>query len=220
MHVILNEGNLDYSLNTVDTAMMNLYDRVRNLDFVLTPVNFWYVDFIEWSEAQGLSITSNNASDLIKMFVVARPEYGADIVFDKQTNVVKASRMRVVIHNAVNRDRRLKHMDAARKACITKELGSFPYQSNYGSTERYKIIDSTIYFSLLFTFLGVFVMLLLFQSLSSAILVTLMVALVCLNIVGMMHLWNLKINVITTVNLVMVVGFAVDYSAHIAGKAP
>ena len=34
--------------------------------------------------------------------------------------------------------------------------------------------------------------------------------------VGLMHVWGVSLNSISMINLVMAIGFAVDYSAHLA----
>ena len=140
--------------------------------------------------------------------------YRPDIVWTGDT--ITSTRMRVRIRRSADRDKRTKHMQEARDACTMKTLNSFPYSSSYGWLDRYAAIKETIFTSLSYTFISVFVVMNLFQSLSGAILVTCMVGLVCVNIMGMMTLWDLQLNVVTAVNLVMAVGFAVDYSAHIS----
>ena len=40
-------------------------------------------------------------------------------------------------------------------------------------------------------------------------------ALIC-ELFGLMAIWNVSLNTVSMINLVMAIGFAVDYSAHIA----
>ena len=77
------------------------------------------------------------------------------------------------------------------------------------------MIDRLAFQNLLVALAGVAVVLCLFLPLVPAILVILTVAMVDLNVVGLMYWWNVPINVLSLINLVMVVGFAVDYSAHV-----
>lgn len=50
----------------------------------------------------------------------------------------------------------------------------------------------------------------------SAILVTSVMTMIDLTIFGFMHWWNIKLNMISMVNLLLSIGFAVDYSTHVA----
>lgn len=50
----------------------------------------------------------------------------------------------------------------------------------------------------------------------SGIIVTTTMGLIDLSIFGFMHFWNVKLNMISMVNLLISIGFAVDYSTHIA----
>ena len=73
------------------------------------------------------------------------------------------------------------------------------------------MIDQMAYQNLLTSLAGVAVVLALFLPLAPAALVTVTVAMVDLNVIGLMYWWDVKINVCSLINLVMVVGFAVDY---------
>ena len=50
----------------------------------------------------------------------------------------------------------------------------------------------------------------------SALLVCTCVTMINLNIIGLMSLWDVRLNVASLVILILSVGFSVDYSAHIA----
>ena len=51
---------------------------------------------------------------------------------------------------------------------------------------------------------------------SAAVFTTISVGLCCVNLLGAMALWGMRLNVATVVNLVLGVGFSIDYSAHLA----
>lgn len=50
----------------------------------------------------------------------------------------------------------------------------------------------------------------------SGAIVTSMMTMIDLTIFGFMHYWNIKLNMISMVNLLISIGFAVDYSTHLA----
>eukprot|EP00915_Cephaloidophora_sp_WS-2016_P004522 GHVH01006055.1.p1 GENE.GHVH01006055.1~~GHVH01006055.1.p1 ORF type:complete len:1155 (+),score=179.44 GHVH01006055.1:848-4312(+) len=59
-----------------------------------------------------------------------------------------------------------------------------------------------------------FVTLLLLSEITMGLVVVLMLFLIDLNLFGFMYFWNVKLNMISMINLVISVGFAVDYAAH------
>ena len=57
---------------------------------------------------------------------------------------------------------------------------------------------------------------LLIPSMSTVIWVTLSVLSICLCIVGFMSLWDVSLDGVSMINLVMCIGFSIDFSAHIS----
>eukprot|EP00916_Digyalum_oweni_P025194 GHVL01041554.1.p1 GENE.GHVL01041554.1~~GHVL01041554.1.p1 ORF type:complete len:1097 (+),score=209.39 GHVL01041554.1:386-3292(+) len=60
-----------------------------------------------------------------------------------------------------------------------------------------------------------FVALILIPKLQSGLLVVLTMAMIDVGLFGFMYYWDLQLNMITMINLVISIGFSVDYSAHI-----
>ena len=61
----------------------------------------------------------------------------------------------------------------------------------------------------------VFITFFLLCNLKVCLMVVLMVSLSLTEIIGFLHFWNITIDVISCVNLVLTVGLCVDYSVHI-----
>ena len=64
--------------------------------------------------------------------------------------------------------------------------------------------------------IGVYGIALLFLDPFTATLVIVCVVVINLNLLGMMSLWDVRLNIANLVILILSVGFSVDYSAHIA----
>lgn len=50
----------------------------------------------------------------------------------------------------------------------------------------------------------------------AALIVTIIIGMIDVDLLALMVIWDLNIDSVTVINLVMAIGFAVDYSAHIA----
>ena len=61
----------------------------------------------------------------------------------------------------------------------------------------------------------VFTNFLLLCNLQMCLMVVFMVTLSLIDIIGFLHFWNITIDVISCINLVLTVGLCVDYSVHI-----
>uniref|UniRef100_A0A182W4Q6 SSD domain-containing protein n=1 Tax=Anopheles minimus TaxID=112268 RepID=A0A182W4Q6_9DIPT len=93
----------------------------------------------------------------------------------------------------------------------------FPYSVFYVFYEQYLTIWSDAMQSLGLSLAAVFVVTFLVTGLDilSALVVILMVFLIVLNMMGLMWLWNITLNAISLVNLVMSVGIGVEFISHI-----
>ena len=103
---------------------------------------------------------------------------------------------------------------------IIKEFGpfgTFVYSEIFFIWEPYDNFTFSVAFSLLGALVAIFVIVLVFSgNICTTLLVVLNMGLVELNLLAMIWYWNLELNFITVINLILAIGLAVDYSAHIA----
>lgn len=94
-----------------------------------------------------------------------------------------------------------------------RELEVFPYSIFYVFYEQYLTIWGDTLFSIGLSLLAVFVVTFIVTGFDiiSAIMVLLMVFLITLNMGGLMYLWNISLNAISLVNLVVCVGIGVEF---------
>nr|XP_039253509.1 NPC intracellular cholesterol transporter 1-like [Styela clava] len=102
-------------------------------------------------------------------------------------------------------------------ATINSSVEVFPYSVFYVYYEQYlTIVDDTRFnltISLAVIFVIVFVMM--GFDLISALVVVAVISLIILNMFGVMFLWNIPLNAVSLVNLVMAVGISVEFCSHI-----
>jgi predicted RND superfamily exporter protein len=95
--------------------------------------------------------------------------------------------------------------------------GTWTYSSDYLNYEQYfNFVPETLYSSGM-SFLAVCgVILFITSSLTATLLVALCVAFVDLYLLALLYYWGLTFNTIVVLQIVIALGLAVDYSAHIA----
>lgn len=92
----------------------------------------------------------------------------------------------------------------------------FPYSRAYLGWETNKVIREELLRNLGLALICVFIVtLILIANVRTSLLVFLCVLCTLVDVAGTMHFWNLTIDTVTSIILILSIGLAVDYSAHI-----
>ena len=148
--------------------------------------------------------------------------YGSDVKFDTTTNppTIIATRVRATQVEGQDTAATIKAMDSIRSSIDSipgNEKGYiFAYNEDFLNVEQYKSIDKEAIRNVSLTLLVCFIViaLLIVDPLTvSCVFINLL--LIVINILGYMQAWGLNIDSVTVIMLVIALGLAVDYSAHI-----
>eukprot|EP00794_Sanderia_malayensis_P012125 gene12125-13377_t len=152
------------------------------------------------------------------------PSYGSAVVLNPNTstNIVKSSYFmsyHSILKTSNDYTNALKYAREMAKN-MTKELDNqvFPYSIFYVFYEQYLTIvhdtwvDLTICASAIFAVTFV----LLGFNFGIAFIVTFVVAMIVVDMFGLMYLWGISLNAVSLVNLIMCIGISVEFCAHIA----
>ncbi|XP_047362414.1 NPC intracellular cholesterol transporter 1 homolog 1b-like [Vespa velutina] len=98
-----------------------------------------------------------------------------------------------------------------------KKITVFPYSIFYVFYEQYLTIWKETYLSITLSLIVIFIVTLLLtgMSLFSAITVVITVLMIIINLGGLMYWWNIQLNAVSLVNLVMAAGISVEFCSHI-----
>eukprot|EP00232_Nephroselmis_pyriformis_P018236 CAMPEP_0182899448 /NCGR_PEP_ID=MMETSP0034_2-20130328/28076_1 /TAXON_ID=156128 /ORGANISM="Nephroselmis pyriformis, Strain CCMP717" /LENGTH=896 /DNA_ID=CAMNT_0025033481 /DNA_START=90 /DNA_END=2780 /DNA_ORIENTATION=+ len=148
--------------------------------------------------------------------------YRSDIVWNDAADPSKGIKTSKINANHIKVDKsntKVKSMDSLRATVANVQgLGdhSFAYSEEYLTYEQYKSVADEIVMNISLALMacGIIIFLLVINPLASFI-VFASVTSVVVNIVGYMHFWDLTIDSVTVIMLVIALGLAVDYSAHI-----
>ncbi|CAF1037718.1 unnamed protein product [Rotaria sordida] len=97
------------------------------------------------------------------------------------------------------------------------DIEIFPYSIFYVFYEQYLTIWHDAFMNLAISATAIFIVtfILLGLDIISAFIITLTIAMITCDMIGMMYLWNIELNAISLVNLVMSVGISLEFCAHI-----
>ena len=95
--------------------------------------------------------------------------------------------------------------------------GTFVWANVFYDFEQFKNFGRDVALQLGTALLAIFIIVLIFSgNICTTMMVTFNIALVDVNILALIWYWGLELNFVTLVNLILAIGLAVDYSAHIA----
>jgi predicted RND superfamily exporter protein len=181
----------------------------------------------DWKEKNCVDAPANTFNDKLYKFITTPSSpggyaYGSDVKFDTTTNppTIIATRVRATQVEGQDTAATIKAMDSIRSSIDSipgNEKGYiFAYNEDFLNVEQYKSIDKEAIRNVSLTLLVCFIViaLLIVDPLTvSCVFINLL--LIVINILGYMQAWGLNIDSVTVIMLVIALGLAVDYSAHI-----
>lgn len=185
----------------------------KSLKFV-RGVFAWFISFQEFAEANSFNESSQEAfSGHLRDFLQENPLLKRDIKLTSN-NTIQASRFFV---ETLNRGRKEDVMAGLRRAAESCPLKLLVYHPSFIYLDQYAVITSITLQTLLVAVLAMLaISLLLMPNPLCAVCVALAICSVMAGVTGFMSLWAVSLDSISMINLVMCVGFSVDFSAHVA----
>ena len=211
--------NMDYSDPAIRKEVAHFGNLAYQTGYYLQHSFSWVQSFENFTSTHKISSDRSNFKAALKMFLSA-PEYSQhklDVILNNQDDVI-ASRITVFtkakntavfqkdamleIRSKLSSQSKVKHSIAANE---------FVY------FEQYAVVIKEIIISLVSVSVVILVVLIPF-CIHPIIILMIFFGFVILifELLGLMYFWGVDLSVISLINLVMAVGFSVDYSAHVA----
>ncbi|KAI8479819.1 Patched domain-containing protein 3 [Branchiostoma belcheri] len=166
------------------------------------------------SAATKSSFLSNLSDPFLKNAAFER--YALDIEFNGDKSAILSTRFFVQTKNIINSDREQGMMLKMREIADSMSLKTMVYHPNFIFYDQYIIILPTTLQNLGIATATMFVVaLVLVPHPVCSVWVTLSIASICTGVVGYMTFWDVNLDAISMINIIMCIGFSVDFSAHI-----
>ncbi|XP_067049553.1 patched domain-containing protein 3-like [Acropora muricata] len=213
-------GEIDYGAESTQNEIRKLTTIVTNNKYYTTKSVSWMDSFVRFANLTNNDSTGAKFLPVLKAFlqVPGCSYFSEDLRFSKDGKKLKASRVLGFMKPSGSSTFQKNAMLSLRKD-ITEmsKLDAFPITRPFIFFEQYAIIARDTIRNLLIAALAVLVITSPFLvDCTVAILVLFNFAAMVCELFGLMVIWNVSLNSISMINLVMAIGFAVDYSAHVA----
>ena len=217
---IVETGALDYEKYTTQQQIRALTNIVTENKYYRDRSLSWMDTFSRYAEQTNKSITGPYFLPALREFlrIPAFSHFIQDLKFTTDGTRLEASRIFGFMKSTSTSTIQKNAMLTLREDITEKsELDAFPINRLFIYFEQYAITSRETVRNLIIAAIAVLLVTspFLVDCTVTFIVVLNFAALIC-ELFGLMVIWNVSLNSVSMVNLVMAIGFAVDYSAHIA----
>ncbi|CAM9260832.1 unnamed protein product [Ectocarpus sp. 13 AM-2016] len=223
---------VDYPDVTVQAEIQSVDEEMFEAKNVDGPLDSWLASFIEWADANttysanvgtsgGYPVYDDRDTFYTALSAFLADEDNArfltDVIFDDE-GLIKISRSEMYLINLVDTDNKVDALEDTREVADQSTLDPqpFAYSDMFLFAEQYLVIYNELLSSFGLALLAVLVLsLFVLGKVTVVLLVCLTLAIIDVELLGFVYHWNLDVNSITVIELIMAVGLVVDYMVHI-----
>ena len=212
MHI----GNMNYASIHQQNKLIASPNLAFSSGFYMNKNISWISSFLQWADVSNIEINENNLSQNLNIFLRI-PKYSLfnqDIIRDNNGKIL-ASRIHIYMKGSPRSSFHKKAMLRLHKILEDHQIPLTAMSNLFLFFEQYVVISHESLRNLLCaagTVAFVMVFFCIYPLVSILVVSGLAVSVV--ELFGMMYFWNVSFNSISMLNLVMAIGFSVDYSAH------
>lgn len=210
---------VDYTNNNTIQYIIDLDDiAISNPRYENYTIN-WVKAYKAWSQVNNISITGENFYRNIKQFLRTNQIYRPDIKFHKDQQTIKGSRVIFFYENSSDSDRQADAMKSIREDVDKKSriAGAFPVSIMFIYTEMFAAIKGDTINNLIICAIAILVITLPYlMHPGITMLVFLSFVSLVVELIGMMAAWNVSLDSVAMLTIIMAIGFSVDYTCHVA----
>ena len=217
---IVESGNVDYQVDSTQEHIKELTNIASDNKYYRNRSLSWMNSFSQYAKRSKRNITGAGFLPELKEFLRIREfsYFSQDLKFSEDGTKLEASRVLGYMKSDGSSTFQKNAMQTLRDDIAEKSgLDAFPISRTFIFFEQYAITSRETVRNLIIAALAVLVVTspFLVDCTVTFIVVLNFAALIC-ELFGLMVIWDVALNSVSMINLVMAIGFAVDYSAHIA----
>ncbi|XP_065650036.1 patched domain-containing protein 3-like [Hydra vulgaris] len=208
---------VNYSDQKIQQSFLNVGRISKNNKYLLSKTINWMHNFLKWSKELNYTVHGAMFYSYLHQFLLQHREFYRDLQFNAN-GTIKASRVWVYSNDNPNSVFRKEMMLFIREEL--KKATNLPFYSAHVMfiyIEQFVIVLRDTVRNLAICSLSIVFITLPYLKQP---LVTFLVfwSFICLvfELLGLMYVWDVSLNSISMIIIVMAIGFAVDYSAHVA----
>ncbi|XP_015605307.1 patched domain-containing protein 3 [Cephus cinctus] len=217
-------GAYDYSDPEIQNQMENLTRTLEETSYISSPIytESWIRGFLSYvrRNEEVVNGTIDNEEDFVKtlkdFWLFPSSTYSLDVKFDPTGEHIIASRFLIQAVNISGTNHEKEMVKELRRICHDSPLNASVFHPYFVFFDQFELVRPTSIQCMIF---GALIMMLISFIFIPNILCCLWVAFcivsIELGVAGYMALWDVNLDSISMINLIMCIGFSVDFTAHI-----
>ncbi|XP_070561076.1 patched domain-containing protein 3-like isoform X2 [Ptychodera flava] len=217
----------NYSDTRVQTEITNVLENLQSTTFFHNATSqstkCWLLDYLQFLNQTNLSYNSEhsfiyhlrNNFSMIPLY----EHYRLDVVYSTDDMTIESSRCLVTSRHIANAtvERKREFMDNCRQTVDASWIPMLAYHPSFIFDDHFAaILPSTIQNVLIAAVGMLFVSLLLIPQPICGLYVTISITSIIVGVIGFMALWDVGLDFVSMIIIVVCIGFSVDYTAHVA----
>ncbi|XP_031829952.1 patched domain-containing protein isoform X2 [Nomia melanderi] len=214
-------GEYNYSSPEIQEQMENLTRSLEASKYISSAPIYtesWLRSFLSYAEGIALNISSEDSflKTLKEDWLRPTTSYSLDVKFDDSGEHIVASRFMIQAVNVSGTNQEKDMVKELRKICADSPLNASVFHPYFVFFDQFELVKPTSIQCMVF---GALIMMLISFIFIPNVLCCLWVAFciisIELGVAGYMSLWDVNLDSISMINLIMCIGFSVDFTAHI-----
>lgn len=214
-------GEYNYSSPVIQEQMENLTRSLEASKYISSAPIYtesWLRSFLGYAESIALDMSSeeNFLKSLKEDWLRPPTSYSLDVKFDDSGEHIVASRFMIQAVNVSGTNQEKDMVKELRKICADSPLNASVFHPYFVFFDQFELVKPTSIQCMVF---GALIMMLISFIFIPNVLCCLWVAFciisIELGVAGYMSLWDVNLDSISMINLIMCIGFSVDFTAHI-----
>nr|XP_040578462.1 LOW QUALITY PROTEIN: patched domain-containing protein 3-like [Lepeophtheirus salmonis] len=224
VNVVLS-GHFNYSNLQVQNDVEKLLKKLENSSFVdHVYTESWYRDFLDYVKRNkdfaelDISTEENFISTLKEVYLGSGfTHYVKDVHFSTDNKSIIASRFLIQGTKIYNTNDEKKFVQELRYVCLTSNYNVTVFHPYFIYFDQFlMVLPTTIQCITVAAFVMMFISLIFIPNPVCSLWVAFSIISIEVGVVGFMTLWGVGLDSISMINLIMCIGFSVDFSAHIS----
>ncbi|KAK0078399.1 hypothetical protein PV325_002536 [Microctonus aethiopoides] len=221
---VIVSGNYNYSDPLIQEQMENLTSTLESTSYISSPIytESWLRSFLSYVNDNqdylniSISTEANFISALKELWLSSTSTFALDVKFNESNDHIIASRFLIQAVNVSGTTQETNMLRELRRICSESPLNASVFHPYFIFFDQFELVVPTSIQCMIY---GALIMMLISFIFIPNILCCLWVAFcivsIELGVAGYMAMWDVNLDSISMINLIMCIGFSVDFTAHI-----
>ncbi|OWR54203.1 Ptc-related protein [Danaus plexippus plexippus] len=217
-------GKYNYSDPKIQDEVEILTQRLENTSYISNSLytESWLRTFVNYVERNNdyLNISIDSEEDFIKnlkeLWLFSANPFSLDVKFNKEGDQILASRFLIQAINISGTNHEKEMVKALREVVAQSPLNATVFHPYFVFFDQFELVRPTSLQNLCYGALMMMITSFIFiPNILCSLWVAFSIISIEIGVVGYMALWDINLDSISMINLIMCIGFSVDFTAHI-----